>query len=67
MVGNPLYQKGPEKVTPSVCEDDNGESPTVTIQWEMVVPLVGGINTGSIIGVYENLHLQDTEHGVTGH
>ena len=31
----------------------------------MVVPHIGVCNAGSVIGGDVNLHLQDTEHGVT--
>ena len=57
--GDPPHQEGPGVISPSGNEVDNGETPKVTIRWELSVPHVGGQDVvGGIVGD-ENLHLQE--------
>ena len=58
--GNPPHWKGAGGVPPSGFKVGNMRAPTATRLWELAVTPIGRINAGSGLGVYGNLHLQET-------
>ena len=59
--GDPMHWTPPGNLPPQGGETDCGYATRDTGRWEMVLPPDGRRNVGGGIGVYGDLHLQESE------
>ena len=60
---NPQDVVGPEYFPTQVCVTAHGEADKEMGVWELVVPIIGGINDGIRLQGDRNIHHKEAEHG----